>query len=146
MIRRAFCIGAVLVSGLSIPAATAARPPLAAAAQIKEVTAAEAAPFLGDWTLNLQGPNGPGTFAVSLKAEKEKVSGEISSDQLPKNPITSISMAGKSLVLGYSFTWEGNAVEAVVTLTPAEEGKTTAQIDFAGGAYVMTGTATKKEK
>ena len=55
-------------------------------------------------------------------------------------------MADKSLMLAYSFTWEGNPVEAVVSLTPAPEGKTTAQIDFAGGAYIMTGTATKKEK
>ena len=60
--------------------------------------------------------------------------------------ITSVSIADKTLVLGYSFTYEGNAVDAVVSLTPAAEGKTTAQIDFAGGAYVMTGTAAKKEK
>jgi hypothetical protein len=37
-------------------------------------------------------------------------------------------------------------VDAVVSLTPAEEGKVNAQIDFAGGSYVMTGTATKKGK
>jgi hypothetical protein len=37
-------------------------------------------------------------------------------------------------------------VDAVVSLTAAEEGKLNAQIDFAGGAYVMTGTATKNEK
>jgi hypothetical protein len=30
--------------------------------------------------------------------------------------------------------------------TPAADGKMAARIDFAGGAYVMTGTATKKEK
>lgn len=33
-----------------------------------------------------------------------------------------------------------------VRLTPAADNKVTAQIDFAGGAYVMSGTATKKEK
>jgi hypothetical protein len=49
-------------------------------------------------------------------------------------------------VLGYSFTWEGNPVDAVVSLTPGKDGPMAAQIDFAGGAYVMTGTATKKEK
>jgi nitrogen fixation protein FixH len=55
-------------------------------------------------------------------------------------------MADKSLVLGYSFTWEGNPVDAAVSLTPAADGKMTAQIDFANGAYIMSGTATKKEK
>jgi len=50
------------------------------------------------------------------------------------------------LALSYSFTWEGNPVDAVIKLTPAaDDGKTSAQIDFAGGAYVMTGSATKKE-
>ena len=49
--------------------------------------------------------------------------GEVSSDQLPKLPVTSISMADKNLVLGYSFNWEGNAVEAVITLTPAPKGR-----------------------
>ena len=40
----------------------------------------------------------------------------------------------------------GNAIDAVVSLMPGTDGKTAAQIDFAGGAYTMTGTATKKEK
>jgi hypothetical protein len=104
------------------------------------------APFVGDWTLTLQGPNGPGAFDLSVKVEKEKVVGEISSEQLPKQPIANIMIADKTLVLGYSFMWEGNPVDTVVSLTPAAEGKTTAQIDFAGGAYVMTGTAAKKDK
>lgn len=93
----------------------------------------------------MQGPNGPGTFNLSLKVDNDKVVGEISSDAVPTQPITSVSKADKTLLLGYSFNWEGNPVDAVVSLTP-EEGKVNAQIDFAGGAYVMTGTATKKEK
>ena len=114
--------------------------------QAAQATPADAAPFVGDWTLTMQGPNGPGAFDLSVKVEKEKVLAEISSEMLPKQPITSITMAAKTLVLGYSFQWEGNPVEAVVSLTPAADDKTTAQIDFAGGAYVMTGTAAKKEK
>jgi hypothetical protein len=112
----------------------------------RQVTPAQAAPFVADWTLALQGPNGPGTFELSVKVEKEQVTGEISSEQLPRQPISQISMADKSLVLGYSFTWEGNPVDAAVSLTPAADGKMTAQIDFANGAYIMSGTATKKEK
>ena len=139
MMRRVLFAAALTASML---AATAAFPAQAAG----QVTAADAAPFIGDWTLALQGPDRPGTFALSLKVEKEKVIGEISSDQLPKQPIRDISMADKSLILGYAFTWEGNPVQAVVSLTPAADGKTTAQIDFAGGAYIMSGTATKKDK
>ena len=68
------------------------------------------------------------------------------SDQMPKQAISDFSMSDKSLVLGYSFNYEGNPVSAVVYLTPDKDGKTAAQIDFAGGAYVMNGTATKIEK
>ena len=109
-------------------------------------TPADAAPFIGDWTLTLQGPNGPGTFDLSVSVEKEKVVGEIANEMVPKQAITDITKAGKSLKLGYSFTWEGNPVPAVVSLTPGDDGKVAAEIDFAGGAYVMTGTAAKKEK
>lgn len=145
MTRTAVLSMALAGSLLAMPAVAASDSSFVAFTQAGQVTPQQAAPFIGDWTLALQGPNGPGTFAVSLKVEKEKVVGEVSSDQLPKLPVTSISMADKNLVLGYSFTWEGNPVEAVITLTPGTEGKTAAQIDFAGGAYVMTGTAVKKE-
>jgi hypothetical protein len=33
----------------------------------------------------------------------------------------------------------------VVSLKPAEDGTVEAQIDFAGGAYIMAGTATRKK-
>lgn len=109
------------------------------------LTAADLAPFLGDWALALEGPNGPATFTLSVKMDKEKPSAELVSEAMGAQPITDIAKADKALALSYSFTWEGNAVGAVIKLTPAADGKMSAQIDFAGGAYVMTGTATKKE-
>jgi hypothetical protein len=145
MIRSAVLSCALVAGVLAMPPAAHASSTTDAEQAARQATPADAAPFVGDWTLTLQGPNGPGTFALSVNVEKEKVVGEISSEQLPKQPIANISMADKTLVLGYSFTWEGNPVDAVVSLTPAE-GKTTAQIDFAGGAYVMIGTAAKKDK
>jgi hypothetical protein len=143
-----FCvIGALTANLVLAPIAVAgSSAPLAIAQAGGQVTPAQAAPYLADWTLALEGPNGPGAFELSVKAEKEQVTGEISSEQLPKQPIRQISMADKTLVLAYSFTWEGNPVDAAVSLTPAPDGKMTAQIDFANGAYIMSGTATKKEK
>ena len=111
-----------------------------------QVSAADAAPFIGDWTLALEGPNGPATFGLAVKAEQEKVSAELVSDAMGTQAITSIAKADKALVLSYSFTYDGNNVDAVIRLTPDADGKMAAQIDFAGGAYIMTGTATKKEK
>ena len=110
-----------------------------------DATAAQVAPFAGEWALVLEGPNGPGNFALSIRTEKDKPAADISADVMPKQPISTFAMAEKSLMLGYSFLWEGNSVDAAVTLTPAADGTTKARIDFAGGAYVMEGTATRKD-
>ena len=110
------------------------------------VTAADAAPYLGEWTLALQGERGPATFNLSVKVENEKVVADVSSDVQAAQKISTISKTPKSLVLSYFFPYEAQQIDAVISLTPGAEGKVAAQIDFAGGAYTMTGTATKKEK
>jgi len=109
-------------------------------AQPAVATPESAAPFMGDWTLALQGPNGPTTFALTVKAAEGKVTGEISSDQQPKQTITDISKSGTTLVLRYTFDYQGNGVSTVVTLKPDGD-KTGATIDFADGAYVLEGTS-----
>ena len=134
-----------LTAALSMAPVAAAAGSVISAQTTSPVSAADAAPFLGDWVLALEGPNGPGTFTLSVKMEKDKPSAELVTEAMGKQAITDITKADKALLLSYSFTWEGNAVDAVIRLTPEAEGKTKAQIDFAGGAYVMAGTATKKE-
>ena len=76
----------------------------------------------------------------------QKVVGEISvpTGEMKKEFIPDIAMNDKTMELRYSFDYQGNNVPAVVSLTPAADGKVNAQIDFAGGAYLMTGTAAKK--
>jgi hypothetical protein len=145
MIRTAV-VSSVLIAGLlvTLPAATLDAAP-GVAQSAGQITPADAAPFVGNWTLTLDGPNGPATFELSVKVEQDKVAGEIKSAELPAQAITDITKADKSLILRYSFDYQGNQVPTVVSLVPAEEGKTKAQIDFAGGAYVMSGTAAKKE-
>ena len=142
-ILRAVTAGLVALALPNVVHATGAAAARQATAQ---VSVADATPFVGDWTLALQGPNGPGTFALSISVEKQQVSAEIASDAVAKQPISTIYLVDKSLVLGYSFLYECNTVNAVVSLTPDKDGKTSAQIDFAGGAYVMTGSATKNDK
>ena len=81
-------------------------------------------------------------MALSIKADAGKVLGEIGSDQMPKAMIADITKAGTALVLRYDFDYQGQAIPVSVTLTPAGE-KVTASMDFAGGAFQMSGTATK---
>jgi len=137
---------AVVLVAASLSAPSTVRAAVSATAQASApLTAADVAPFVGDWALALEGPNGPGAFTLSVKMDKDKPTAELASEVMGKQPITDIAKADKTLALSYSFTWEGNPVDAVIKLTPAPDGKTSAHIDFAGGAYVMTGTATKKE-
>ena len=139
-------VGTALIAGVLAPPDVVASSAIGPAQSAAQVTAADAAPFIGEWTLDLQGPNGPGAFDLTVKVEKEKVIGEITGGTTATQPIADVTKADQSLVLSYSFNYDGNPVDAVVRLTPAPEGKMTAQIAFAGGAYVMSGTASKKEK
>jgi hypothetical protein len=130
----------ILPIGLSAQAAAPAQPAAPTAA-----TPESAAAFIGDWTLEVEGPNGPGTFALSVKAEAGKVTGAISSQQQTLQAITDISTSGSKLILRYVFDYQGMPVSAAITLTPGPD-KVAASLDFADGAYLMTGTATKKQK
>lgn len=134
-----------LIAALSTVPVAAVDGSAISAQTTSQVSAADAAPFLGDWVLALEGPNGPGSFTLSVKLDKDKPSAELVTEAMGKQAITDITKADKALLFSYSFTWEGNPVDAVIRLTPEAEGKTKAQIDFAGGAYVMVGAATKKE-
>jgi hypothetical protein len=70
--------------------------------------------------------------------------GEISSDQMAKTAITDVSKNDTTLVLRFTFDYQGNGVNAVVTLKPTGD-KVASAIDFADGAYVVSGNATKKK-
>ena len=146
MIRTGIATTALVAGLLTCVVAPAAAGPAAVQAAAAQASAADAAPFLGDWTLNLQGPNGPAVFDLTVKVDADKVVGQIANEQMAPTPITDISKSDKGLVLKYTFDYQGNQVNAVVTLTPGADGKTAAQIDFADGAYVVTGPAEKKAK
>ncbi len=130
----------VLISLNMAGAAAQGQAPATPAAATPEAAAA----FLGDWTITAEGANGPATFALSVKVDNGKVGAEISSDMQPLQAITDITTSGTSLVLKYMFDYQGTPVPVVVTLKPADD-KVGAQLDFADGAYQMTGTATKKK-
>jgi hypothetical protein len=138
---RFLAVPALALSLTTAAGAVAQQPAPAPAAQAGPLKPADAAAFLGDWTLTMESPMGPAAIALSIKAESEKVVGEISSDMMPKTAITAIEKSGANLVLKYDFSYEGNAVPVVVTLTPGD--KIGASMDFAGGAFQMNGTATK---
>lgn len=121
-------------------------PPVAVAATAPAaVTPADAAPFMGDWTLTMESPMGPSAMAMAIKNDGGKVVASLSSEMMPLTNISNITKTGSSLLLSYSFDYEGNAVPVVVTLTPKAE-KLDAHLSFAAGAFEMSGTGAKTAK
>jgi hypothetical protein len=97
--------------------------------------------FHGEWAVSANGSYGPIALTVMVKAAEGKVVGEVAD---PNGKHTAdVSKSGTSLVLSYVFDYQGNPIDAVITLTPGENA-VAASLDFAGGAAQFTGTATKK--
>ena len=118
MVDMKMVAAAVLAASVTFGAGPEATPAVAvpeqAAAAAPSIAPADLAPFLGEWTLALSGPNGPATMGLSVRTEKDKPAADLTSEAMPKQSISDFSMSDKSLVMGYSFTYEGNPVSAVI--------------------------------
>jgi hypothetical protein len=107
-------------------------------------TPENAAAFIGDWTLSAEGGQGPMQFELSIKVDSGKVVGSLTRAGQASQSIKDVSKYGKSLTLKYDMDYQGTAVPVVIILTPDGD-KVALTIDFANGAYVMSGTAVKKK-
>lgn len=116
----------------------------AASAQ-SALAAAEAATFMGGWTLGLDTPQGAMSMELTLKDEGGKVAGSISAEPMIPGvtKITDIAKDGIKLVLKYILEVQGMSIPAVITLIPDGD-KWTAGFDFADGQFQVNGTAVKK--
>jgi hypothetical protein len=127
-----------------IVATTIVLAPLAAAAQSPLATA-DAAAFLGTWSITVDSPQGAFEQTLSLKDEAGKVAGEISNQMQPgATAITDISRAGTDLVLRFQGDFQGQAFTAKITMTPDGSDKAAVSFDVMDGQFVMQGTGVKK--
>jgi hypothetical protein len=132
------------VGAAQTPAQTPPPAPTPAPAAPTALTPADAAALLGDWTIAAESPNGAASWLLTLKVADAKVVGEISSETTARTSVTDITKRGASVVLRYSFDYQGTPVPTSITLTPAGE-TLTVVFDFADGAFTMNGKATKKK-
>ena len=107
------------------------------------LASADAAKFMGAWLLTLDSPQGPFAMTMTLTDVEGKVACELTSDIMPAQKVTDISMAGKDLVLKYQGDFQGQAFAAKITLTPVDD-KLGINFDVMDGQFMMSGVGTKK--
>ena len=129
----------VLVSSSFLAQTIAGR----AQAPASPATVADAAPFVGDWAVNVSTESFQNVFLLAVKTDGGKVTAIISSQAQPTVNVTDISMSGKSLVLKYMSSFGNTPISNVLVLTPqgAELGARLAVMD---GQYEMNGTGAKQ--
>jgi hypothetical protein len=128
----------------TIVAATLVLAPLVASAQ-STLASADAASFLGTWTITVDSPQGAFEQTVTLKDAAGKVAGEISSQMQPgTQAIDDISKSGSDLVLKFQGDFQGMAFSAKITMTPDGSDKAGVTFDVMDGQFVMQGTGVKK--
>jgi hypothetical protein len=131
--------GAVLTT-----AAKATAAPSAATAAAESPRGTGIAAFVGSWALGVDTPQGALGLNLTLKDQNGKLTGEITSDMSPDpQAITDVSAEGETLILKYNFAIQGQAIPVKITIAPDGE-KWKSAFDFAGGQFMMDGTATRK--
>jgi len=128
----------------AIVVAAVALLPVVAAAQ-SALTAADAAAFIGSWTLSFNSPQGAFEQTLDIKDADGKVTATMTSPMAPgPQEITDITKTGTDLVLKFAGDFQGQAFTAAITLSPDGENKAKATFDVMDGMFVMDGTGVKK--
>lgn len=129
---------AITLAGAPVAAHTALVPAQAASTQPAQATPAEAKPFLGDWTINAESPMGPATLQLSVLEEGGVVRARIKGGEQGESAVSDVRAQAQSLVLRYTFDYQGTPVPTVVALTPDGE---TLKADFSmmDGQFEMKG-------
>jgi hypothetical protein len=134
--HRSIRIALALVVSVFLGAAARAQAPA-------PLAVADAAKFMGAWTLTLESPQGPFSLTMTLSDVDGKVVGELASDIMGTQKVSDISKAGDDLVLKYQGDFQGQAFAAKITLTPVED-KLGVNFDVMDGQFMMSGVGTKK--
>jgi hypothetical protein len=84
------------------------------------LTAADAAAFMGGWTLGLDTPQGAMSMELTIKDDAGKVAASITAEPMIPGvtAITDISKDGSKLVLKYMLEVQGMSIPTQITLIP----------------------------
>ncbi|HEX4567352.1 MAG TPA: hypothetical protein VH138_12015, partial [Vicinamibacterales bacterium] len=106
-------------------------------------TAAQVAPFVGDWVMTVAMGANQSTSLVSVKSDGGKVTATVQPEGQAPLTNTAVSMSGTSLIVRYTGDMGGQPIPTVLSLTPQGEVMrvTMAIMD---GQYELTGMAAKQ--
>jgi len=103
---------------------------------------AQAQEFLGSWNVAIQSEMGAFEMQLAIADQGGKVAATVGMAQMGNTSVTDITRAGEALVLTYSMDAQGQQIPVVVNLRP-ENQILRLNLNFAGGMFSATGTATR---
>lgn len=106
------------------------------------ITAAQAAPFLGEWTISTASPLGRASYLVTMARAGDGIHATVKTAGQPDVTVSDIRMSGKSLLLSYSQALAGLAIPTVLILTPEGAGLR-ADLSLLDGQFEMSGTVAR---
>lgn len=150
--RSAVVLLALFLIGHPIPslAQSPSAPPASAVSNLAPpITPAEAAPFLGDWSIPVEVSFGTFYGSVTLKVEDGIVVALLRADVVPEQRSTDITKAGNGIRIRSKMDYQGPLVEKsipvslVLTLTPSGDAAAVG-LDFTIGTASFLVSATGK--
>jgi hypothetical protein len=118
---------------------------LATGASALQPSAADLGAFMGAWTVMLDTPQGAMEQNIAFKEEGGKVVADLSSAIQPDTmTVSDVTKQGADVVVKFAGNYQGNAFDAMITMTPDGDGKAKVVFDVNGGQFSMSGVGTKK--
>jgi hypothetical protein len=108
----------------------------------QSITAADAAPFMGSWTLKMSGPDGPFQLGLKISTDGDKVVADLTGDQIAPSKATETLEAPNGLSLKFTLDVGGMVFGSVITLKP-EGDVINVTFDIPDAQMTLGGTAAK---
>jgi hypothetical protein len=116
--------------------------PAAGEAQ-SDLPTAQATEFLGNWTMTIQSDFGPMTLTMDIRDADGRVAVDVGTD-MGRESVTDVTRREEALVLQFDTDAEGQPIDVLINLQPADNGLRAA-VTAAGGMFAFTTTATRAQ-
>ena len=106
------------------------------------ILAAEARAFLGEWSVILEGPEGPVELRFDLADDRGQLLGIVQGWDGSTILAEEITMSGSDLLLSYRMDYRGEGFRVALSLSPDTLGLAVT-LAGGGGAFTLTGTGVR---